>query len=205
MISLAIFPKSWRKDRGFPRIIPATQMATDSAARAKLGQSKTHKLEHRLERRTGDWHMRRLCIGLLATISAIGFWSVAPSQAKAQMPTSMIRVPPHHPTVSSGTVSNNPYHSYYIRPLGVGGVSAGPASYSFFNSPGFASGLLLTRTVVSWAYSPFYGPMWWYTTPTMVGWNWTPSTGYHTYVIPGSTSVVSPYLAGYLPPGFVVP
>jgi hypothetical protein len=148
--------------------------------------------------------MRRLCIGLFVGIFAFGLWNVASSDAKAQMPASMIRVP-HNTGVSSGTISNNPYHSYYIRPLAMGGVSAGPASYSFFNSPTFASGLLLTRTYVSWAYSPFYGPMWWYTTPTMIGWNWSSTWGYHTYVIPGTTSVVSPFLAGYLPPGFVVP
>ena len=151
--------------------------------------------------------MRRFCIGLLLGIFAFGIWSLASYEAKAQKPASNVKLPqnPPQPTVSSGTISNNPYHNYFIRPLAMGGVSAGPASYSYFNSPGFASGMLLTRTYVSWAYSPFYGPMWWYTTPTMVGWNWTPASGYHTYMIPGTTSVVSPYLAGYLPPGFVTP
>jgi hypothetical protein len=148
--------------------------------------------------------MRKLWIGLLTAMAVFAMWGTAASQAKAQMPASMIRLP-HNTGTSSGTISNNPYHSYYIRPLAMGGVSAGPASYSFFNSPTFASGLLLTRTVVSWAYSPFYGPMWWYTTPSMIGWNWTPTTGYHSYFIPGTTSMVSPYLAGYLPPGFVIP
>jgi hypothetical protein len=148
--------------------------------------------------------MRKLGIGLLAAVGAFALSNMAPSEAKAQMPASMIRVP-HNTGISSGTISNNPYHNYYIRPLTMGGVSAGPASYSFFNSPTFASGLLLTRTYVSWAYSPFYGPMWWYTTPTMIGWNWTPALGYHSYVIPGTTQMVSPYLAGYLPDGYILP
>jgi hypothetical protein len=141
---------------------------------------------------------------LLFGMGALGFLAMAPLEAKAQMPASMIRLP-HNPGTSSGTISNNPYHFNYIRPLAMGGVSAGPASYSYFNSPTFASGLLLTRSMVSWAYSPFYGPTWWYTTPSMIGWNWTPTFGFHSYVIPGRTSVVSPYLAGYLPDGYIMP
>ncbi|HLW64266.1 MAG TPA: hypothetical protein VKS79_03030 [Gemmataceae bacterium] len=148
--------------------------------------------------------MRKLCIALLAGIGVFAAWSMAPTEAKAQMPASMIRLP-HNMGVSSGTISNNPYHYNYIRPLTMGGVSAGPASYSYFNSPTFASGFLLTRMTVSWAYSPFFGPMWWYTTPAMIGWNWTPTTGYHTLYIPGTTQIVSPYLAGYLPDGYILP
>ena len=148
--------------------------------------------------------MRSVYIGVLFGISTIGFLGLMPSQARAQMPMSMIRLN-NNPPVTSGTIHLNPYYRMYARPLGVGGISAGPASYSFINSANFASGMLLTRSVVSWAYSPFYGPSWWYTTPSMIGWTWTPALGYTSYVIPGRTAVVSPYLAGYLPADFVVP
>jgi len=147
--------------------------------------------------------MRILSVGTLLGLTAIGFLGMVPSPAKAQMPVSTIRL--HNPPVTSGTIYWNPYYRMYTRPLGVGGFSAGPASYSFLNSANFASGMLMTRSVVSWAYSPFYGPSWWYTTSSMIGWTWTPTFGYTSYVIPGRTAVVSPYLSGYLPADFVVP
>jgi len=111
----------------------------------------------------------------------------------------------NHPTPSSGSVGFNPAVNYFTRPFGVGATVNGPASYSWWNTPNSSGGLLVTRSMFTWAYSPFYGPSFWYTSPSVVGWSWTPFFGYQSYTIPGVTSVASPYYTGYVPFGFIVP
>lgn len=53
-------------------------------------------------------------------------------------------------------------------------------------------------------YSPLYGPSWWYSSPSLIGWSRSLMFGYQSYAIPDFTTVVSPYYSGYVPAGYIL-
>src|SRR5262249_17793641 len=123
---------------------------------------------------------------------ALGLLGATPGKAQAQWPnyfTRGYRVGPN----GSMQVISWPLYSTSVSPFG----PAWGYSRQWLSAPGYMTSFTPFSPLSVWAsggsatfnYSPWWGPMWQVNTPSYVGWNFTPFSGFRSIAIPSSTII----------------
>jgi hypothetical protein len=155
--------------------------------------------------------MRSLILTAVLGLGALGLVGALPTEAKAYPPISYMntyQVGPYSQTLAL----TNPYYSYYVRPYGFGTTYASPAAMRAYSNPSGFGVTYSTRGVASTYYSPIYGLNYYLSTPSYMGYSYSPYTGYQRIFVPGTTinvpvdmSSYGGYYNSYVPTGYTLP
>jgi hypothetical protein len=160
----------------------------------------------------GGVTMRSLILTAVLGLGTLGLLGALPTEAKAYPPQfymNTFQVGPYSQTLAL----NNPYYSYYVRPYGAGVTYASPASMRAYTNPTGFGVMYSTRGMATTYISPIYGLNYYLSTPSYMGYSYSPYTGYRRYYVPGTSynvpvdtsSSFGGYYNSYVPTGYTLP